>query len=141
MYLDLQNKPRTLPVNIIRKACEYAEEYLGMNIDTEVEIIFDKDIGACGWALDMGDYIEVQIDKTQSNRQMIRTLLHELVHVDQYDKGRLVAAEGKKPYRWKGKVCRISDYAKQPWEIEAFDYEAKMYRNFMRKCKKEGIEL
>jgi hypothetical protein len=133
----VSGKPRRLKKALFVKALEYASNYLKLDCNTFVYISFEKDMDAHGYAVDIDkhDY-EVEINKSYSVTNMITTLFHELVHVRQYETGDLVSAEGKKPYRWKGKVCR-ADYADQPWEIEAFDLEKKMLRNFKRKHKDE----
>tara|TARA_R100000231_G_scaffold137996_1_gene115406 strand:- start:726 stop:1151 length:426 start_codon:yes stop_codon:yes gene_type:complete len=141
MWLEITNKPRALKMSVLKKAIAYAEDYLNMNTDIDVDITFTKNLDAHGWAMDIeyGQY-EIEVRHGLTPRQLVKTILHELVHVDQYEKGRLVSAEGKKPNRWMGKVCRAA-YADQPWEIEAYKLENRMYRNFMRKCKKEGVNL
>jgi hypothetical protein len=142
MYLAIVRKPRNLKKAILLKALDYAEEYLKMPFDIDLTIEFEKLEGVeVGFAMDADDNeYEITIDSKQTPRQMIHTLLHELVHVNQYVTGRLVSGEGRKPNRWLGKP-NYDDYANQPWEIEAYDLDKKMMRNFIRKCKKEGIEL
>ena len=142
MYLAIAGKPRKLKKALILKALDYAERYLKMPYDIDLSIEFeDIKSEALGFAMDIdeGEY-EITIDKKQTPKVMIHTLLHELVHVNQYATGRLVSAEGRKPNRWLGKA-NYDDYANQPWEIEAYDLEKKMMRNFVRLCKKEGLEI
>ena len=142
MYLAVVGKPRKLKKALILKALDYAERYLKMPYDIDLSIEFeDTKSEALGFAMDIdeGEY-EITIDKKQTPRVMIHTLLHELVHVNQYATGRLVSGEGRKPNRWLGKA-NYDDYANQPWEVEAYDLEKKMMRNFVRLCKKEGLEI
>src|SRR6056300_1624635 len=139
MYLAIIKKPRNLKKNLIYKALDYAESYLKMPFDIDLTIEFDNLDGvAVGYAMEQDiDELEfeITIDKNQTPRQMIHTLLHELVHINQYATGRLVSGEGRKPNRWLGKP-NYDDYANQPWEIEAYDLDKKMMRNFVRLCKK-----
>jgi hypothetical protein len=143
MYLELTGKPRKLKKSIVVKAIEYAQDYLNLPYDIDVEIIFEDLKGdAIGWAMDIdSENFEITIEKKLSTRDAIHTLLHELVHINQYATGKLVSAEGKRPNRWLGKPCYEKNYSKQPWEVEAYDLDKKMMRNFLRKCKKEGVEL
>ena len=142
MYLAIVKKPKKLKKAILLKALDYAEEYLRMPFDIDLTFEFEKIDGVeVGFAMDAddGEY-EITIDNSQTPRQMIHTLLHELVHVNQYATGRLVSGEGRKPNRWLGKP-NYDEYKNQPWEIEAYDLDKKMLRNFVRKLKKEGLEL
>ena len=133
----VQGKPRHLKIDLLRKALAYASNYLKLDEDTFVDITFTRDCSAYGYAMDIepGEY-EIEINSNNSVQEMIHTLFHELVHVKQYVYGELVSGEGNKPSKWKGKVCR-ADYADQPWEIEAYDLDKKMLRNFKRKHKDE----
>jgi hypothetical protein len=78
-----------------------------------------------------GKYI-VDVDARQSRCSFFHTLLHELVHVEQYYTDKLIIGEYK--ILWKGKPyvqvhnVHSAAYAKQPWEIEANLKAIKLYK-------------
>lgn len=130
-------KPRKLKIALLRKAIRYASDYLRLDYNTFVDIAFTNDCSAYGYAMDVepGEY-EIEINKTHSIEDMIGTLFHEMVHIKQYVYGELESGEGTKPSKWHGEICEL-EYAKQPWEIEAYALDQKMLRNFKRKHKDE----
>lgn len=141
MYLDVIGKPRSIKKSLIVAACDYAEKYLDLPCDIDITIEFEKDLDCWGYCMqdDIDEYV-ITIDKKQSVRNMIATIMHEFVHVEQGVTKKLIYGEGKKSDKWMGKVCKLA-YKDQPWEKEAFALEKKMIRNFLRKCKLEGIQL
>lgn len=135
MLVEVTGKPRRLKAAVLNDALTYAFKYLRLEEDGWIDIVFKKDCDAHGYAThDEEEEYGVEINSTLSVYEMVGTLFHELVHIKQYATGRLVSAEGRKPNRWEGKVCRL-EYAKQPWEVEAYDLERKMMRNFKRNYK------
>jgi len=81
----------------------------------------DEAVGYC----DMGDTnreFTIEIDKTQSLKDFITTLTHEMIHVKQYYRKEM------NPYNhaWKGrKVKDDMDYMDLPWEKEAWKLQDK----------------
>lgn len=68
------------------------------------------------------DYI-VEIDIRQNLLSFKNTLLHELVHIEQFSQGRLKDA-GTKYFKWRGKEMLVDEssldaYNQLPWEVEA----------------------
>jgi len=78
-----------------------------------------------------GKYI-VDVDARQSRRSFFHTLLHELVHVEQFHTDKLIM--GDHNVMWKGKLyeqvhdVHSSAYGKQPWEEEANRKAKKLYK-------------
>lgn len=68
------------------------------------------------------EYI-VEVDVRQDLDTFKHTLLHELVHIEQFYQGRLKDA-GSTHFKWKGKKMLVDTssmdaYNKLPWEVEA----------------------
>jgi hypothetical protein len=59
----------------------------------------------------------------------ISTLIHELWHVYQHVMGDL-KDKGSKRF-WKGIDHSNTDYSDQPWEVEAYSMEKKLFGEYM----------
>lgn len=59
---------------------------------------------------------------TMDKMEAIKILSHELIHLDQYQSGRLVKRKGFNTVLWDGKIYDVKEisYLERPWEIEAF---------------------
>ncbi len=78
-------------------------------------------------------------------RQLMSTLAHELIHVQQYSEGRLDAdfheSCGRKVYyrKWMGKEwdgakgATYKSYRHLPWEVEAFDNQGRYMEGFFQR--------
>jgi hypothetical protein len=74
----------------------------------------------------------IEINRNQSEDEILRTLAHEMCHVRQYCYGDL-NEEGN---RWCGeKMARDLEYHEQPWEIEAETIGDIIYNDFMENQK------
>lgn len=94
-----------------------------------------KTAGVYGDCMDEEDReFTIRIDTTLPVKDMVTTLLHEMVHVQQYVSGRL-------KHRWSDEVVfekvvynSNMDYDSRPWEIEAWEKEKQLkelyYGNF-----------
>lgn len=65
----------------------------------------------------------VEIDVRQDLKTFKHTLIHELVHIEQFYQGRLKDA-GKMHFKWNGKKILVDNsslevYNELPWEVEA----------------------
>lgn len=60
--------------------------------------------------------------------EMIQTLTHEMVHAQQFIKGKLILEKDKKV--WKGKPADKYDYYDSPWEKEAYELEKTLFLEF-----------
>jgi len=94
----------------------------------EVEIRL-KDLtkdGVEGWCRHEDDRLFlIDVEKNQSLREFVTTVIHELVHVKQYVKREMVdfwdVKTKSRKIRWKTSVYGYGTaYARQPWEKEAF---------------------
>ena len=121
MYYTTSNKPKHIVYSILDRVVAFACDYLDLDIDLEVrfEKLRDFQYGFCDYD---EDEVSITISRNLSEADTIRTIFHELVHVKQYEDGRLEAGI---PQRWMGNEYD-EDYENLPWEIEAFDLEQKM---------------
>ena len=100
----------------------------------EIDVLFDtlEDSNIYG---DCTNYsareMDIRVQDTLTNEELISTLCHEMVHVKQiarkeYDSDRVI---------WKGRRVRSDcDYENLPWEKEAFKLEKTLTKEFL-KCK------
>ena len=72
---------------------------------------------------------EVEIHNRLSVEEYTSTLLHELWHVYQHVTGQLKDKYNKR--YWKGIDHSKTDYADQPWEVEALSMEKILYREYI----------
>jgi len=102
-----------------------------------VRVIFRKDMDCLGLT-EVEDYNSsgkprefiLEINRNQSDNEILRTLAHEMVHVQQYAYGKL----NEEATRWCGEKCaRDLVYHEQPWEIEANDVGDIIYNDYMEK--------
>jgi len=59
-------------------------------------------------------------------REMVKVLAHELIHIRQYETGKLSVRDGR--VRWLRKfytIDNIPPYTQRPWEMEAFSMQNK----------------
>ena len=74
----------------------------------------------------------LDINKNQTEEEILRTIAHEMVHVKQYVYGEL----NEEATHWCGtKLARDLAYHEQPWEIEAHDVGDILLDEYMEKMK------
>lgn len=87
---------------------------------TSIDIEFVNTPG--GGCIDMEDgEFTIEINKRLVTKSIIKTVIHEMVHVQQYVEGRLTQTE------WMGRPHPDLPYRELPWEIEAFATERELY--------------
>lgn len=126
MIYEVVNKPKRIEAVLLDSAVSFACSYL--KLDTDVVVEFETlQKHQCGFCDYDEEYYEatVTVAKRLSQKEIIRTVFHELVHVKQYETGRL-----KHNKIWEGKLVESDDYENFPWEIEAFNLEEKMMKVF-----------
>tara|TARA_A200000159_G_scaffold103594_1_gene96291 strand:+ start:3214 stop:3651 length:438 start_codon:yes stop_codon:yes gene_type:complete len=114
---------------MIQKLAEWTlQELLPRHRKVEVTIRL-KDLtkeGVEGWCMEEDDrYFLVDVEKKQTLRDIVTTVVHELIHVKQYVKREMVdfydVKTQSRKIRWKTSVYGYGTaYARQPWEKEAF---------------------
>lgn len=90
------------------------------NIEIDIEFVSTPG-GGC---IDMEDgNFTIEVNKRLVTKSIIKTVLHEMIHVKQYAEGRLTQNE------WEGKPHPKLPYRELPWEIEAYKMEDELYGN------------
>lgn len=86
-------------------------------------------------------YFEIEIDKKNSERQVLINLAHEMVHVKQFALGEMKDGVTSAHTYWQG--IQISeednDYWDLPWEIEAHGREKGLFTRFKHHYGLEGL--
>lgn len=130
--------------NIVLKASEYylsmlIPRHIRQHITIDVEFESRLDDKADGFCEVIGHNsrkkpreFQISIQKNKSQRYMLMTLAHEMVHLKQYALGEL----DENMNVWKGRrIHSKTDYWDTPWEIEAHGREAGLYVRFCEKYK------
>jgi hypothetical protein len=63
----------------------------------------------------------IEIHHYLNGKEYIMTLIHEMIHIEDYIKGNLTEQDGKR--YWNGVFYESDDYDNQPWEIRANQLE------------------
>ena len=78
----------------------------------------------------------IEADKTLKLRQLIMTLIHEMVHVKQFARNEMDDFPINGRHRWKsGTVPKNVTYYDMPWEKEALRLQEKLTDEFWREVK------
>ena len=125
MIYEVVNKPKKIETVLLDSAVLFACSYLKLDLDfvIEFESLKRHQFGLCDYD---EDEVIIIVAKRLSPKEAIRTIFHELVHVKQYEDGRL---ENGSPQIWEG-IAIEDAYKNLPWEVEAFDLEEKMMTIF-----------
>lgn len=115
----------------------HATDVLGIpeDITLEIEFTYDVEFPQFGDAdVDRDGRIVgiIRINRRASTDDIIVTLFHELVHINQMINGRLILGEGKQKSSWDGRE-HIDEYHELPWEKEAFELEQYMMKTYKEK--------
>ena len=89
--------------------------------------------GYCSMEDDEKRTFTIEVDKTLKLRQLIMTLIHEMVHVKQFARNEMTDYLVNGRYRWKSKtISQNTPYEKMPWEREALRLQEKLTDEFWR---------
>jgi len=126
---SLHNRPDFVNDVYIDELMTFVTKYLGF--DGMVYIQYKENLGACGFADRDDEYDEymVEINNELSEEEFRATLFHEMVHVDQMARGDLQSCEMTGVPLWRGHSYDEA-YAETPWEIEAYEMEDKMMKEY-----------
>ena len=123
---------------VAEKAIYWTAKKLGIDrmrtlyVQAVLTKIKDAD-GYCSMEDDKKRTFTIEIDKTLKLRQLIRTIVHELVHVKQFARNEMVDRPINGRYRWKSKtVPQNISYEEMPWEREASRLQEKLTDEFWR---------
>lgn len=74
-------------------------------------------------------FYDVTIHMNHSVHSIIKTVAHELIHVQQYQSGMLSFKNGRG--YWNGQDFTDTKYEKRPWEVDAFSRDKSLGKKFM----------
>ena len=156
MILKVVNRPSKIEMKLLRKAAHwYAEKLFSTRLNKNVTIYLkftknllkeQKSLGSCMWTEynDRQKEFEIELDADLSQKNILKTLAHEMVHVKQYATGQMKDYTRSHHIKWEGKLFEDSeshndDYWFYPWEIEAHGMEIGLYVLFRKHLKKEKM--
>jgi len=111
-----------------------------LEINVELKKIHGTPVGFCMWADDniKPREFDIELDKTQSDEELLVTVMHEMVHASQYANGRLrerFVPRHRVDWMDGNKVYDNTKYKDLPWEQEAYQLQEVLYENFIeRRC-------
>ena len=122
--------------NHVEKMVAFCAKKLMPKMNLDITVNLCKPTGAMGYCCEADNKrtFELEIDKSQSLRELLETVAHEMVHVKQYARREL---DPNKEV-WMGKTYNPKDvnYWDLPWEIEAHGREVGL---FVRYCEENNL--
>jgi hypothetical protein len=122
----------------------YGKHLLGRmykHIDLEVEFISMRGLwGRCGIiAVHNSKYRDfgIELNSRLCKKNQLLTLAHEMVHIKQFARDEFDDL-GNDKFWWKNKIVSNIEYAKQPWEKEAFSKEKELYSLYLNSIGKSA---
>jgi len=106
------------------------------NLDLEIEVtdLDENESHVRGYCTQESErHFFFEIDENQSDDSVIRTIIHEMVHVKQYVYRELIQKHSKSHGRrlyWQGEDWTNATYNEQPWELEAYELEDILYNEY-----------
>ena len=140
MKVYVKNRPKNRSLNEIRSLIKFMGEKLKIDnysVPTVVVIKFINDmqktsgcLANCTWTDDnhLPREFEIEVDYKDKwpKKTLDRALIHEMIHVTQFAKGKMKDMMAPPWYiKWEGKMVPAfkMDYYDHPWEIEAYGRE------------------
>tara|TARA_Y100000310_G_scaffold76257_1_gene72706 strand:- start:10664 stop:11149 length:486 start_codon:yes stop_codon:yes gene_type:complete len=102
--------------------------------------------GECTWENWDGYYrpkeFTIILDSTMKRRNILMTLMHEMVHVKQYAKGEMMeyCKNGMIRYHKTKYDENNIDYWDEPWEIEAYGRQLGLFVRWCEECGYDKVE-
>lgn len=127
MIYIVDGKPARISYSLLDEVVLLGAEYLKLPKRIKIEIIFEKidDIYQCGYS-DIEDGVaKMWVNSNMPEDQIIATILHEMVHIQQMKSKKLVIGNWPTPSKWCGEYV-IANYLELPWEVEAYRLEEEM---------------
>jgi hypothetical protein len=120
--------------DILKEKYQTIQDYI--DLPKCIKIVFRPVRAAFGRAFYLKSNVErnrqyiVELDVRQDTATFKNTLLHELIHIEQFYQGRLLDA-GSMHFKWNGKktlidTSNLDAYNNLPWEREAIERSAKL---------------
>ena len=93
-----------------------------LGIQSKIYIVFTPEVlGNRNHVVRVWDGFYIYVDRTLRRDRMFRVLAHELIHIQQYESGRLIETDRDSIVIWEGRTydMRQVKHEDRPWEIEA----------------------
>lgn len=116
--------------NILNHACDILK--MNEDITLEIEFTYELDFPLYGDADFEDETATIRINRRAARDDMIVTLFHEMVHINQMVSGSLKVGEGNQPSLWHGQEYP-NEYSQLPWETQAFELEVYMMKTYTEK--------
>ena len=131
MIYEVEGKTKRSNLALLDEVLLFTSKYLGIQETAMLTVKFSNkfDDDVCGYCDELDieeEWVELEINNKLDKETMLTTIMHEMVHVHQILKGRLVQGN---PSTWDG-VEYKDEYCNLPWEIEAYALEEKMVKEF-----------
>jgi len=131
MILEILNKPSKISDDIIDSIVNHADQILDLEELEELQIVFNEEDGdTCGYFDGIGEEEDgvavIEINSKKSLEEIIKTIFHEIVHVQQVLHGFFCNEEKT----WYGDYFGDLNYDEKPWEIDAFSKEGMLYSSW-----------
>ncbi len=112
---------------------EMMPRYSSLDIFIQLKSLGKEYHGFCSWDDDSirPRSFTIELNNKQSKKDLIDTIMHEMVHVKQYAKGELKERhKGGYKQLWMDEDHTDTPYSRQPWEKEAYRMQTKLARKF-----------
>lgn len=131
MFYEVENCPDSVSFEQLDSVVAFTLNKLNFDCDAGLIINFDDELEAhqCGYFDYEDDELYISISHKLRGEEMVRTIMHELVHARQILTGQYVPGEGNMPGVWNG-VMYTCDYHDLPWEKEAYALEESIYEEY-----------
>ena len=131
MILEILNKPSKISDDRIDSIVNHADQILDLEELEELQIVFNEEDGdTCGYFDGIGEEEDgvavIEINSKKSLEEIIKTIFHEIVHVQQVLHGFFCNEEKT----WYGDYFGDLNYDEKPWEIDAFSKEGMLYSSW-----------
>jgi hypothetical protein len=127
MHYTIDDKPTMMQYETFDKIISFCWEFHSLPEDLNLDIEFDNDLELPyhGYGDIEENVAVIAINSCISSNDMIKTVIHEIVHIKQIYNGELLLGEDKKLSTWYGNVYDVN-YHELPWEVEAYEMENKI---------------
>ena len=131
MILDTYNQPKKLTTELLDSVVAHASDMLMLDDLDELQLVFKGANGDnCGYFDGIGDEEEgvasIEINSKKPVNEIIKTIFHELVHVQQV----LHEMFDDVAKTWHGEYFGNLDYNDLPWEKDAFEKEETLFNTW-----------
>lgn len=115
---------------------KYFAKFRSIFVEFNIDRRLAEDHGVDGVCYANSSYrprvFDIDLNGKMDDENLIKTVIHELIHVKQYVKGELVdRGRGKYKTLWNGKDHTKTSYSRQPWEREAYRLQESLYIEYM----------